>query len=285
MAEATKKLAGKYESPEALEKAYLELQETLGKQGTELGELKKGFATYQEWATKATPIVEWYSKTFQPHADKFDAYLKGGSAGAGNVTVAAADAQARAAVAGTAGYDWLTPQEKQALVADIRGAILNDTLKPWTDSFTKQAQEFANTLTSRFDTQHKSFTDVLWRTFERVMPKDKVDEIKAWHSAALRFADPSKIDPMTMGDEFMGLTADKVRLEGRVKELEDQRTSYEKSQVPGLFGSPSPDTAAPNDTAVPTSREDRLKAVMGDVVAAHGTEGARTLFDAPSLTR
>jgi len=280
-----KKLAGKYETPEALEKAYQELEAKLGEQGKQLGEAMKLVEQYKPWVEKAIPVVDWYSK----NVEKVNAWVASGmQVGAAppangngqpsNGAVAAADAQARAAAAGTAGYEWLTPQEKAALVGDIRNAILTETLKPWTESFTQQAQAFANTLQQQTQNQHKSFTDVLWRTFERVLPKEKLDEVKAWHEASLRFADPSKIDPMKIGDEFVSMTAENASLKARIADFEKKQQDTEKASVPALFGSLSPDTAAPNDTAAPESREDRFKAVMHDVQTQHGPEGVRSMF-------
>ena len=281
MTEAAKKLANRYESPEALEKAYLEMEAVLGKQGLELGEMKKLVEQYKPWVEKAVPVVEWYGK----HADKVAAWVAKGmpvEAAAGTQpAVAAADDAARRAAA-TAGYEWLTPQEKQQLVGDIRGAILNDTLKPWTESFTKQAQEFATGLQTQFQNQHRSFTDVLWRTFERVLPKEKLDEVKAWHEASLRFADPSKIDPMKLGEEFVKLSGDNASLTARLAEMEKKQAEVAKAEVPSLFGGPSPDITAPADTGAPTTREERFKAVLANVQAEHGPEGVKTLFP-PSL--
>ena len=282
MTEAAKKLANRYESPEALEKAYLEMEAVLGKQGLELGEMKKLVEQYKPWVEKAVPVVEWYGK----HADKVAAWVAKGmpvEAAAGTQpAVAAADDAARRAAAGTAGYEWLTPQEKQQLVGDIRGAILNDTLKPWTESFTKQAQDFATGLQTQFQNQHRSFTDVLWRTFERVLPKEKLDEVKAWHEASLRFADPSKIDPMKLGEEFVKLSGDNASLTARLAEMEKKQAEVAKAEVPSLFGGPSPDITAPADTGAPTTREERFKAVLANVQAEHGPEGVKTLFP-PSL--
>ena len=282
MAEAAKKLANRYESPEALEKAYLEMEAVLGKQGLELGEMKKLVEQYKPWVEKAVPVVEWYGK----HADKVAAWVAKGmpveAAAPAKAEVAAAEAQARQAAAGTAGYEWLTPQEKQQLVGDIRGAILNDTLKPWTESFTKQAQDFAAGLQTQFQNQHRSFTDVLWRTFERVLPKEKLDEVKAWHEASLRFADPSKIDPMKLGEEFVGLSGENASLKARIADFEKKQAEVAKAEVPSLFGGPSPDITAPADTGAPTTREERFKAVLANVQAEHGPEGVKTLFP-PSL--
>ena len=282
MAEAAKKLANRYESPEALEKAYLEMEAVLGKQGLELGEMKKLVEQYKPWVEKAIPVVEWYGK----HADKVAAWVAKGmpveAAAPAKGEVAAADAQARQAAAGTAGYEWLTPQEKQQLVGDLRSAILNDTLKPWTESFTKQAQDFAAGLQTQFQNQHRSFTDVLWRTFERVLPKEKLDEVKAWHEASLRFADPSKIDPMKLGEEFVGLSGENASLKARIADFEKRQAEVAKAEVPSLFGGPSPDITAPADTGAPTTREERFKAVLANVQAEHGPEGVKTLFP-PSL--
>lgn len=283
MAEGTKKLAGKYDTPEAMEKAYLELEARLGTQGTELGEMKKLVAQYQSWVEKAIPVVDWYAK----HEEKVNAWVGKGMpveaapASGAQPNAAAVEAAARSAAANTVGYEWLTPQEKAGLVGDIRNAILNETLKPWTESFTQQAQQFANGLTQKFDQQHRSFTDVLWRTFERVLPKEKLDEVKAWHEASLKFADPSKIDPMKMGEEFVGLSTELASAKARIADFEKKQSDFEKASVPSLFGSPSPDITAPNDNAAPVSREDRFKAVMNDVQTQHGPEGVRGLF--PSL--
>jgi len=282
MPDEKKKLANRYETPEALEKAYLEMEAVLGKQGLELGEMKKLVEQYKPWVEKAIPVVEWYGK----HADRVAAWVNKGmpveAAAPAKPEVAAADAAARQAAAGTAGYEWLTPQEKAQLVADIRAGILNDTLKPWTESFTKQAQEFATQLQTQFQNQHRSFTDVLWRTFERVLPKEKLDEVKAWHEASLRFADPSKVDPMKLGEEFVALSGENASLKARLAEMDKKAAEIEKAAVPSLFGSPSPDITAPADTGAPTTREDRYKAVMAQVQAEHGPEGVKSLFP-PSL--
>lgn len=275
-------LFGKYKTMEEAEKGFKELEAAYGKQGAEYGEAKKLVEQYKPWVEKAIPVVEWYGK----HADKVAAWVNKGmpveAAAPAKAEVAAADDAARRAAAGTAGYEWLTPQEKAQLVGDIRNGILNDTLKPWTESFTKQAQEFATGLQTQFQNQHRSFTDVLWRTFERVLPKDKLDEVKAWHEASLRFADPSKIDPMKIGEEFVGLSGENASLKARLAELEKKQTDIEKAGVPSLFGGPSPDITAPADTGAPTTREERLKAVLTNVQAEHGPEGVKALFP-PSL--
>ena len=274
---------GKYKTQEEAEKGFKELEAKLGTQGTELGEMKKVIAQYQPWVEKAIPVVEWYGK----HADKVNQWVQKGMPveAPAPAAASAADATARAAAANTAGYEWLTPQEKQGLVSDIRNAILTETLKPWTESFTQQAQKFATDMANRFDHQHKSFTDVMWQTLSRTVPKDKMDEARAWHEAALRFADPSKIDPMKMGDEFIGLHTENAGLKAKLAEAEKRQSEFEKASVPSLFGSASPDSASSTDTATPESREDRFKAVMGAVQAEHGPEGLRTLFDVPSLSR
>lgn len=272
-----KKLAGKYATPEEMEKAYLALEAKLGQQGTELGEMKKLVGQWQPWIEKASPIVEWYGK----HADKVNDWVsKGMNTGAAQPAAAAADATARAAAANTAGYEWLTPQEKAGLVGEIRDTILKQTMQPWTEAFTQQAQKYATDATSRLDNQHKSFTDVLWQTLSRVIPKEKMDEVKAFHEASLRFADPSKIDPMKMGEEYMGLTGENASLKARLKEYEDKSLVAEKAQVQGIFGGPSPDTATPNDTAAPTTREERFKATMNATQAEH-PDGLKQMF--PSL--
>ena len=274
-------LFGKYKTQEEAEKGFKELEAKLGQQGTELGEMKKLVGQWQPWIEKASPIVEWYGK----HADKVNDWVsKGmntGAAPAANGNVAAADATARAAAAGTAGYEWLTPQEKTALVGEIRDTILTQTMQPWTNAFTQQAQKYAADATARLDTQHKSFTDVLWQTLSRVIPKEKMDEVKAFHEASLRFADPSKIDPMKMGEEFLGMTSENATLKARIKDYEDKSLAAEKASVTGLFGGPSPDTVTANDTAAPTTRDERFKATMQNVQTEHGPEAVRGLF--PSL--
>ena len=282
--DAKKKLANKYDTAEEMEKAYLALEAKLGQQGTEVGELKKLIATYQPWVEKAIPVVEWYGK----HADRVNQWITKGmpvEAQPAAAAPAAADAAARTAAANTAGYEWLTPAEKQGLVADIRTAILTETLKPWTESFTQQAQKFATDMTARFDNQHKSFTDVMWQTLSRTVPKDKMDEARAWHEASLRFADPSKIDPMKMGDEFIGLHTENASLKAKLEAAEKRQSDFEKAQVPSFFGSISPDITAPATADAPADRDARFKNVMTQVQTEHGPEGLRTLFDTPSLSR
>lgn len=277
----TKKLAGKYDTPEAMEKAYLELEAKLGAQGTELGEVKKLVAQYQPWVEQAIPVVKWYADNQR----KVEAWVSNGmrteTAAQPNAAVATATDAARGAAANTAGYEWLTPQEKAGLIGEIRDGILHQTLQPWTQEFSKQVQAFASDAEKRLQNQHRSFADVMWKTLERMTPKDKLDEARAWHNASMRFADPNKINPLDLGDEFVSMTAENASLKSKLAEYEKKREETSKAAIPSLFGSPSPDTVAPNDVAAPEDRDARMRAVLNDVQTQHGPEGVRSMF--PSL--
>lgn len=276
-----KLIFGKYKTLEEAEKGFKELESKLGQQGTQLGELTKVVEQWKPWVEKAAPIVKWYGDNNESIRGWVSGGMKTAVAGAGNGDATAAVATAARAVEAQPGSEWLTPQEKAALIQQTAEQILNTTLKPWTQNFAKSVQDYAEKAISTVNAQHRAFTDVMWRTFERTVPKDQLESLKAWHKKAIELSDPSKIDPMSLANDMLSSQGELETLRAKVKEFETAGERREKEAVPpSLFSSPSPDIAS-KPAEAPRTREERFSAVMDTVGKEHGTEGARQLF--PSL--
>mgnify|MGYP001559164013 CR=1 FL=1 len=270
-----KKYLDKFDTDEEVVAAYAELEKKLGEQGTKMGtlqkqieETQKSLGQYADYVKAVKPIADWYTTNEKDVTTWWQTRGKGNGDGAG-----AADEAARRAAAGTEGYQWLTPQEKQALVQEIKASLLD----PFQQQFTSQAQDFAKKLSEALSRQHGSFTDVMWRTLERFMPADKIGDVRQWHEKALEFADPSKVDPMKVAGEWMSLSSDNARMKTEFEALQKKVAEMEKAAVPSLGSGPSPSLIQRPEDA-PKTREDRFARVMDSVKSEHGTEGVAALF-------
>jgi len=297
----TGKFLGKYDTMEDAEKGYTELEKKLGEQGKSLGDTKKQYEDYAkkyqeilEWAQKAAPIVEWYGKYNQPIQQWWHGYQGAQPqqfGGNGQMTQQQPNSQAmqqqayqqaQYAVANTQGVELLTQQEKDALINQTAQRIFQSALAPWTQQFARTVEDWgqkqAQQISSQLDQRHKAFSDVLWKTLERVLPPEKLQETRAWHDEALKYADPKNIDPLSLAGETLSLRSDKSRLEKELSELRADRERREKESL-GSIGNNGGLFSRPTDQPKPTEkREDRFKNVMSTVKEAVGTEGLREQF-------
>ena len=151
---------------------------------------------YAEWVQQAKPIVDWYTQNGtqiqqllqaqqQPQASTFPAQ---------RTEQSASDT-----------YDLLSAAEKQRLIQETAQHLIDKSLGPWTQNLAKQVEQYGQSRSKEIDdrlmTHQRSFSDVLWRTLEHVVPKDQLDRTREWHNESLKFADPSKFDPMTHANE------------------------------------------------------------------------------------
>ena len=269
-----KKFAGKYDTPEAMEAAYAELEKKLGEQGQHLGQMQQSLAEFQAYYKQADPIVKFYSDNAPAIKQWFDARGQHGGGANGQVQQQVQQ-QAQQIAQQTEGYQWLTPQEKAGLQQEIVNHISESVVAPWQQKWEGAANQFATQLQN----QNRAFTDVLWRTFERVLPPEKLAEARKWHEQALQFADPSKLDPMKVAGDFLGIQSENATLKSQLEEWKGKYEAREKAEVPSLgLGSSSLTADAPE---APKSKQERFERVMSDVKQEHGPEGARVLF--PSL--
>lgn len=282
----------KYASLDDFDKGYSELEKKLGEQGKTLGDLKKqgdsaaqALQKYEAWAKDAVPIVEWYSKFQQPISQWWTQFQTGGGNGHGAQSgdMGNAYSQATQLVNASQGADLLTPQERNGLVNATAQHLIQQTLAPWTQKFATTVEEWGNqrakTMTDQLDQRHKAFSDVLWKTLERIIPQDKIQETRAWHDEALKYADPKNIDPLTLASETLSLRNDKSRLEAQVKEMSDAREKQERSALGsvgegggGLFQKTS------DLKEMPKGRDERMRNVLSTVKDTVGVEGLREQF-------
>jgi hypothetical protein len=287
-------LEHKYRTLDEYAKGYSALEKKLGEQGKALGDLKKQIEgstqtlqKYESWAKEAVPIVEWYSKFQQPIQQWWGQFQNTGTTGQGQQTGnvgAAAYQQAAQQVSMTPGVELLTQQEKAVLVNDTAQRLIQQTLAPWTQQFAQTVEAWGNNrskeISSQMDQRHKAFSDVLWKTLERVIPADKLEETRAWHDEALKYADPKNIDPLSLASETLSLRNDKARMESQIKELTAAREKADAAAM-GSMGQGGGLYRKQSDLKeMPTSREDRMKNVMSTVKDAVGVDGLREQFPA-----
>lgn len=281
----------KFKTHEEAEAAHAALEQKLGEQGKELGELRKQseglqalqatVKQYEAYVTQAKPVLDWY--TTNEATIRSWAQSNGQPAQAGAQVV---QQQAQQVAQQQPGYEWLTPQEKQAFTQSIAQHLQQSVLVPWTQQFSKVAEDYAKRTQESLDARQRAAADVMWRTLQFVMPPDKIEAARKWHEEAMKYADPSKIDPMQMAQERLDLVGQNETLKQKLKEIETQQEEAAKRATPSLGPSGStlvPSDAKPEDQQAPQSRDERFRAVMDDVKAQHGPEGVSTMF--PALGR
>lgn len=300
----TGKFLGKYDSMEDAEKGHTELEKKFGEQGASLGTLKKhmeqyqkDLQTYQAWANEARPIIEWYSKFQQPISQWWNQFQ--GAQGNGNgqgqqygqqgMTQQQGQQawnQAANMVNQTQGAELLTPQEKQALIQQTAQSLVQQTLVPWTNDFAKRVEAWgqsqSKSITEQLDQRFKTFSDLMWKTQERMIPADKLAEAKAWHAEALKFTDPKNLNPLEMASETLSLRNEKSRMEQEIKELRAANEKREKDALGSLGNDGGGLFRKTSDIKeMPKNRDERLANVIGSVKEQSGVEGLREVF--PSL--
>jgi len=141
-AEKAKSILEKYGSDQQkVAEAYAELEETLGKQGLELGDLRKKseestktLNDYVNWQRQAKPVIDWYAHNEQTVKQLWDQHLKN------------PQRTQNGQMQQVNGWNQslLTPEEQQALIQQATQQVSQSVLQPWTQSFAKQAQDYVN---------------------------------------------------------------------------------------------------------------------------------------------
>lgn len=281
------------------ETRYKELEKKLGEQGRELGEYKKQardyasqYETVARWAQQAAPIVSWYGQYNQPLQQWWQQYQtqqtqpfgSGGGSMTPNTQQAgyAAMQQATQAVNAQPGVELLTQSEKDALINQTAQRIFQAAIQPWTQNFARTVEDWgrsqATTLSNQLDQRHKAFSDVLWKTLERVLPQEKLQETRQWHDQALKYADPRNIDPLTLASETLSLREKSDRLEKERDEAVKAREKAERDSLGSLGNSSGLFHKSSDLKQMPESREDRFRNVMTTVRDTVGTDGLREQF-------
>lgn len=274
-----KKYLDKFASEDELVKAYTELEQRLGKQSAEVGDLRKQYEQavqamqqYAEAVSQLRPYADWFAQNqqaLQLYTQWMQQHQQSGQA--------SPNGQRQQAV-----LDLLTPDERQALLAEATKTFEEKALRPYMDQLNQQlhkmAEERERRVLDQIGQQQRAFTEVLWRTWQRVLPEDKVREMREWHEQALAMADPQKFDPMKAADEFLSHKQKVSTLEEQLKALEAEREKWQKDQTASLAGSPSPvDWAAPADDA-PKTADERRQRVLRETQEAVGREAFRDFF-------
>ena len=79
--------------------------------------------------------------------------------------------------------------------------------------------------------RQRAAADVMWRTLQFVMPPDKIEAARKWHEEAMKYADPSKIDPMEAANNVLSLTSERDRLKTQVDEMTKARETADKAAL------------------------------------------------------
>lgn len=266
--------------PEKAAEQFLSLEKKLGEQGQELGEARKKYEQvaaqtqqFQAWVQQNQPIVDYWQK----NGPAINAMIQEQQRQRQGI-----QANAAAAARKTPGYSILTDDEQEALTQRIAAHLQQQALAPWTQNFAQTAEQVLN---QRLQAQNQAWeqrlrahNDVMWRTFEHLVPAEKLESARKFQERAMEYADPSKLNPMQLANDSISMHAKLAQAEQRARELEDKLAQRERESVQS-FGSGSLFAASDNgkDTA-PANRDDRMKAVFSEVQEAHGQDGMAALF-------
>lgn len=282
-ATAKKKLADKYETAEDLEKAYMELQKTLGTQGGELGTLRKqseeaqqALMAYAQAMQQYKPVYDWFAAN-QANLQQYGQWLQARQTGAAQGPANQAINQGALAL--------LTAEEQQQLVNRAVQEFQRSVFDPWRQTFDKQLTQLADqrsqTIKGETDERLKAYTEVLWRTFQHAFDKPTVDKLRNWHERSLRYVDKS-FDPMVAAKEELDLQAALDELKTKNAELQKSIEAKDRELMPSLGRTESTvDWAAKREDA-PKGRDERFQRVMTDTLEKSGREAVRDLFPGAS---
>lgn len=281
------KLLTKYkDDPSGFAKGYRELERKMTSQGQELGTLRKQTEDYEQAVKQYTavasqwkPIVDWYNANYQSIQQMYANNASNANANA------AVQQQAAQAAAQTPGFEWMTPAEKQALTNAVATNLTQTVLQPWTRQFAQGAEKWADdrhrSLQESFAKQQQAAMDVLWRTFERIVPKEKLDEARQFHQEALRFADPKKLNPMELANETLSAKSQLAQMSDELNSLKREKEAREKAQTTSLGAQSSSSLFQSAEAATPsTDPGDRFAKVMETVQREHGADALRDTFPA-----
>lgn len=288
MSDKTQKAAEKYlkvlekygNDPNKVAEAYAELEEKLGAQGIELGDLRKKsedatntVQQYAEYVKNAKPVVDWYAQNQDRIREMWNQ---------------AAQQPANRQIQNYAS-NLLTQEEQQALMAAAAQYTQQNVLAPWSQRFAQEADIYVGKkmaeMTEAFDKKQKAYAQVWWKTLEHAVPKDSVEKLRVLHEEATKYADPSKIDPFKFAEESMDTRAKLAEYEEKIKTYEKDRETREKAAIPSLGNNQGlfPKEGGDKQKPVPKTRDDRFGAVMDQVTATHGSDGLAALFGPTTL--
>ena len=270
----------KFKDVDEAEKQFSDLEKKLGEQGKELGETRQALQQHQAWYKEAAPIIDWYGKNEQEVKRRWtlaEQQPNGHPHGQQPNPAAGVVQQAAQVASQQPGFQWLSPEEKQAFIMETAQHISGQILQPWTQQFAKQAEAYAKQAQEAMNAQLKSHTDVIWWTLQSAFPPEKLKEIQALHAEALKYADPSKLDPKTMAQESLAMRAEMATLKAKNEEYEKKTTEREKAEAPSILGGAPPDAASTPAPKAATPDERRAR-VMDAVKTEHGTDGLHALF-------
>ena len=267
----------KYATLEEAEAAYAELEKKLGSQGTELGTLRQQIeqaqaiqGQLQQWA----PVINWYAQNQQEVQRRWRLFEQAQAVMQQQGQRGTAPQQAQAVAEQVPGYQFMTPAEKQQLLGEVTQHVAQNLFAPWVQQrLLPSAQNLFKTFADRQAAQHKSFTDVLWQTFQQVLPPDAVERARSWHEEALKYADPARIDPMALARDVLSIRGENATLKQQVAEAQKRQEAAASAAVPSLGGGDTRLLRPSGAAETPTTREDRFQHVIDAVKTEHGAEG------------
>lgn len=277
-AEKYLKVLEKYgNDPNKVAEAYAELEEKLGAQGIELGNLRKQsedatktVTQYADYVKNAKPVVDWYAQNQDRIREMWNQ---------------AAQQQTRQQPIQNQNISsLLTAEEQAALIAQAVQQVQTSVLNPWSQKFAQEADTYVSKklqeMNDTFEKKQKAFGQVWWKTLEHAVPKDSVEKLRTLHEEATKYADPSKIDPFKFAEEAMDTKSKMAEYEEKIKTYEKEREDREKSTIPSLGNNQGlfPKEGDDKSQDAPKTRDERFGAVLEQVKTTHGTDGLSTLF-------
>lgn len=267
--------------PNAVAKAYAELEAKMAEQGQELGttrkqaeaaqQLQAQLQQYQQWAQQVTPGIQW----LQQNQNQLQEYAKW--------------LQARGQPPPSNNYDnsnsLLTQDERNALLEEATKRVQEQALKPFQDQLNQQLQKLADDRTKQVTdssmAQQRANMDVMWKTLEYLAEqsgqREALDRARTWHEEALKYADPSKIDPMQVARERLDLQSERDRLNAELETLKKQQAEQEERAAGLLSGNTGGALGYSKEDLKPKSRDDIFKASVESVKNAYGADGLAQL--------
>lgn len=258
---------------------YANLSAKLGEQGDELGKMRKqleqvlpAYQQYAQYVQQYQPLVQyWQQYGPQINALVQERNMKG--------TVRQ---QAAQAAQNTPNYSILLPEEKRALQEEFAQYFTQNQLTPWTQQLAQNAEQFINqrlaAQQAQWDARQKAYGEVQWRTLERILPPEKIQEARKFQEEALKYTDISKINPMEMATNSLSQQSELASLREERDKLKQEMETVRKQSVTSLGDRSGMFSTPKSDEPIPETREDRFKAAFGAVEKQYGRDGLNALL-------
>ena len=280
----------KYSTQEEAEKAYAELESKLGAQAAEvsaaraqaanLEKIQKENGAYQAWAQQVSPVVKWvndnrtgleqYQQAAANPAPQYQGYQE--QQQHGTDTSILTDSES-AAIASRA--------------AEMAQQQTMETMNAWAQKFGTTVEGWANTRLGEVAQQNRSgmegFQKAIYGGLEHVLPKEKLDAMRNFHSETLKYSDPSNIKPMELANKNIDMMAEvaslKAELAAGVKAREDQE-AQSASLLDGIntMTAPAIEESTNVNGTQPRSDQDMLRAIEERVTEQHGADALQELY-------